>query len=341
MALRIWKQSPVEYWRADSPVKACFDVLRELQLLNQHVKATAISRAKGSGILLLPEEMVLPTSEVEIEGMDVDPFTLVLTEVLAAALKNPDSAAALVPIILRAPAEFIGLIRLLDLSTEFDAMVPELRNNAIRRLALGMDSPPEILLGSSESSSWSMWQVSEAEIRLHIRPMGNLIASSLTEGWLKPALAMIPMAEQTREGLDRIGIYADYSALNVRPDVGQDAAALHAAHLISDDAYVHILGLGEKEKPTSRDVEYQLLLEIIRTNPQLAPWAIDSLNERFGFNFPKPPDPNAAPAENGTPPNLPPTGTAPMIPGERSVAKQTKAVKAEPIDGDTNNNEGV
>lgn len=348
MAIRVWRQAPQEYWKADSPVRACFGVLREIDLLNQHVHASAISRLKGSGILAIPEEMTLPVPEVEVEGIEADPFVAVLTEVMSLAIRNRDSAAALVPIILRGPAEFISAIQHIDFSTGFDDLVPELRNNALRRLALGMDAPPEILLGSAESSSWSMWQISEAQLRLHIKPLAFLIAGSLTEGWLKPALEQVPMADQTRESLSRLVIWPDFSALNIRPDVGTDAAALHSEQLISDEAYRHILGLGENEKPTNKELEFQVLLHLVRSNPQLAPYALKALKADFDIPFPdmddaltigQGDDPSQGGEGIGSPAKPTQPGTAPKIPGQRSTERQAQAPKAEPSDGDSNNNQ--
>lgn len=348
MAIRIWKQSPQEWWKADSPVKACFSVLREIEMLNQHVLATGASRLKGAGILAIPDEMTLPMPEIELEGIEVDPFVATLTEVMSIAIKNRDSAAALVPIILRGPAEFIAMIQHIDFSTEFDQLVPELRNNALRRLALGMDAPPEILLGSAESSSWSMWQISEAQLRLHIKPLAHLIAGSLTEGWLRPSLDQVPMADQTRENLDRLVIWPDFSALNIRPDVGADAAALHEQQLISDDAYRHILGLGDNEKPDNKEFVFQVLMFLVRSNPQLAPYAIKALKENYDLPFPEvdealavgqPEPPEGGLPGIGTAPKPPTPGTAPKIPGQRSQAKQSQGPSAPQADGEPNNNQ--
>lgn len=346
MAIRIWKQNPQEWWRADSPVKSSLSVLRELELLNAHVQATCLSRLKTAGILAVPEEFTIPGAEVEVEGEDTDPFTAILTQVMELAIKNPGSAAALVPIIMRGPAEYINTIKLIDFGTEFDSMITDLRNNAIRRLALGLDAPPEVLLGSAESSSWSMWQISEAQLRLHIRPLANLIADSLTVGWLRPALEGLPLADQTKESIPRVGIYADFSQLQIRPDVGADAQALYDHFEIGGDTFRHIVGLGEGEKPTPKELEYQILLFLIKSNPQMAPWAIKALKEQFEIPFPDAeesmavgqPAPPPVPPGVGTPPKAASTGTAPKIPGPRSTDKQTATPKAEPADGDSSNN---
>lgn len=362
-SIRIWKESPESMWHSDSPVKSAFTVLREIDLLDQHVHASAISRLKSAGILVIPEELTLPGDEVEIEGLDTDPFVRVLVEVMELAIKNRDSAAALVPIILRGPAEFLPQVRLIDFTTPFDQQVAELRDNALRRLALGMDAPPEVLLGSSSSAGWSMWQVSESQLRLHIKPLAQLIARSLTTGWLHPALKSLPLADQTRESINNIAIVPVFDALTIRPDVGQDAAALYSEGLIGGDTYRHIVGLSDNDEPSAKDLEYMIYMLTIKSNPAMAAWAIKGLEEHFGIDFidaegaqavggagdseadmrkanaeADKAEAEAKAAATGTPPAQTTPGSAPVIPGARSKAKQTAAPKAPPADGDANNN---
>lgn len=353
LPVRIWRPSPEYWWRADSPVYSAFNVLQEIDLLDAHIKATAVSRLKSAGILFIPEEFTLPGDEVEIDGEDGDPFVRVLTEVMALAIKNRDSAAALVPIILRGPAEFGQYIRLIDFNSIFDQHVSELRSEAIRRLALAMDTPPEILLGSGSSSGWSMWQVSEATERMHVRPLAHLICASLTEGWLKPALAELPLADQTKEGIDKLVVWPDFTQLRIQIDPSADVNALYQNLAISGDVYRHHLGFGEDDVPTTEEVGYELLLQIIKTNPQMAPWAIKALNQDYGFTFPDPSEiatnkgliSGNVSAEQvatkgsaqGTPKAPPALGTAPKIPGDRSRAKQSTPPTPTDIQAENNN----
>jgi hypothetical protein len=357
LPVRIWRPSPEYWWRADSPVFSAFNVLQEIDLLDAHIKATAVSRLKSAGILFIPEEFTLPGDEVEIDGEDGDPFVRVLTEVMALAIKNRDSAAALVPIILRGPAEFGQYIRLIDFNSLFDQHVSDLRSEAIRRLALAMDTPPEILLGSGSSSGWSMWQVSEATERMHVRPLAHLICASLTEGWLKPALNEMPLADQTKEGIDKLVVWPDFTQLRIQIDPSADVNALFQNHAISADVYRHHLGFGEDDVPTPTEVGYEVLLDIIRTNPQMTPWAIEALNKNYGFDFPKPDQlatnkgiqtgtVSAEQAESkaiapgsatGTPPKPAAPGSAPKIPGQRSRDKQSTPPTPTDIKGENNN----
>ncbi|MEV4968640.1 hypothetical protein AB0K58_30785 [Streptomyces sp. NPDC053808] len=68
-------------------------------------------------------------------------------EVAETAYKEPESAAATVPIILEVPAEMIGDIKRLTFESDFDSLSKELREECIRRFATGLEMPAEILLG--------------------------------------------------------------------------------------------------------------------------------------------------------------------------------------------------
>lgn len=343
-AIRIYRSHPQYWWKADSPVKSAFGVLNELELLDKHVRATAISRLAGAGLLVLPEELTLPGGEVETEGLETDPFVRVLTEVMSLAIKNRDSAAALVPIILRGPAEFLEKIQRIDFSTAFDDRIEELRNAALRRIALGLDAPPEILLGSEQSSSWSMWQVSESYLRIHIKPLAHLITSAITAGWLAPELE--------KAGVDATGIviWPDLSGLRVAMDPSADAKALYDENLIDGAAYRHLLGFGEEEAPTPKELEYQILLQLLKTNPQLAPYALKALKDDFGIPFPSVDEALTLGLDGSSEPSgpvaLPDTrkpaapGSAPVIPGQRSRDKQSSAPPKSALNSpDPNNNE--
>lgn len=317
--IRIWKPAPDAYWKADSAVMAAFGVLGEIELLDAHIRSTALSRLRGAGLLAIPEEITLPGSEEAVEGEESDPFIRSLVEVMALAIKDPASAAALVPIIIRGPAEFIDKIQHFDFSTLFDSQVVTLRDAAIRRLALGLDAPPEILLGSSDASSWSMWQVASATIESHIKPLGHLISGSLTAGGI--------LSEWDAEG---VVVWADFSGLRVVTDLGADLQAAHDRGLISDEAFVRELGLNTADMPTAKQTEYQLLVDLVKNNPGLAGWAVGVLKDDFKIPFSSLPPEAQAPAPAPAPVAIGPgpgeapgaVGTAPVIPGDRSQEKQ-------------------
>lgn len=342
LAVRIWRPDPQYHEKADSPVKAAFTVLRELDLLDKHVAATAISRLAGAGVYWIPDEITFPAEEVETEGVEVDPFVRHLTEVMSLAIKNQDSAAAVVPIIIRANADAIKDIRHDTFSTPFDEKVPELRLTALRRLALGMDVPPEILLGQAQSTSWSAWQTDESTLRVHLVPLLTLIASSLTVGWLQPLLAEIPLSDVQRADAENLVVYFDYSNLKIRQDISGDAQALYDRHEIDANALRLATGYSSNSKPDDKELARQILLSLVRNNPNLAGYAINALRENFGLDeLPEACDFACEPAQGRPPSGEPAETTEPStpLPGDRSQDKQTDPPPVPAIDGDQGNNE--
>lgn len=361
VAVRIWREHPKLRWDADSPVKGSFEVLKELDMLNQHVIASGSSRLVGAGLLCIPEEMDLPGSDMETEGTEVDQFVALLIEIMGMAKKNPESAAARIPIILRGEGEAISKIQHFDFSTEFSNMVPELRMGAIRRLALGMDVPPEILLGSEQSNSWSAWQTDESTLRVHLIPLLQLIASSLTEGWLRPMLEALPLSDAQKEEIPKIVIHYDVSNLKIHQDVSGDAQSLYDRYELDADHLRIALGYGADSAPDNKEVARQILMALVKSgDPQLVPYAIEGLRDNFGIDLlPKPPMVNGQPVAprvtekigdpaTGSPLSpktpgphaAPDTKTTPVtgpLPGKRSQAKQVSPPPV-PKTGDQSNN---
>ena len=245
-----------------------------------------MSRLAGAGLMVIPDEIDLPNADMEMEGTEVDKFVALLTEVMGLAIKNRESASALIPIMLRGPAEYIDKIQHFDFSTAFAAEVPTLREGAIRRLALGMDIPPEVLLGSSQSTSWSAWQTDESTLRVHLIPLLQLIASSLTVGWLRPALETLPLTDAQKEQIPNLVVHFDVSNLKIRQNISGDAEALFDRFEIDADALRLATGYGPDSAPDNKELAFQILLALIRgDNPQIVPYALTALRENFGLDL--------------------------------------------------------
>ena len=344
-AVRIWRSHPRRWEIADSPTLSAFTVLREIDLLDQHVHASAISRLAGAGVWLLPDEMTFPADEVDTEGIEIDPFIKNLVEVMSIAIKNPESAAARVPIILRGPMEAVSAAKdgWMTFETPFAEAVPELRNVALRRLALGMDVPPEVLLGMSESTQWSAWQTDESTVRLHTVPLLQLIVNSLTVGWFRP------MLKKARTGLtdaeiDRLTIWFDISNLQVRPSKTEESQALYDRFEVGGDTLRITTGFTDAEKPTKEELGIQVLFHLLRNDPTLSPYAINALVEKGVLDLPAAPDPLAlgnlheAPGPEGAAEVRDLEDTA-GLPGQRSKDKQGSPPPTPSAKGDDSNNE--
>lgn len=367
LPVRIWRSHPKWWWDADSATRSSFSVLREIDLLDQHVHATAVSRISGAGILGIPDELTLPGDEDSIDGPSADNFVKYLTKVMSTAIKNRDSAAALVPIVIRGPGELIKMIQHWDFSTKFDERVPELRTLALKRLALGMDVPPEILMGMGNTNHWSSWQTDESTVRLHIQPIMQLICNSLTDGYLRPMLETISLPNSVDP--KKLVIWFDTSKLRVQSSVSADSQQNYDRFEINGETLRNRTGFGQEDAPSDKELAKMILLKLLsNSNPAMAPYAIDALRD-IGIPLPdaKPikldvPQGNVlddqgniieeaqSKAANPIPTNpnyQPPAGSpkpaqtsqTPSLPGKRSQAAQTSPPPVPPANGDGSRNQ--
>jgi hypothetical protein len=141
---------------------------------------------------------------------------------------------------------------------------------AIRRLAIAMDFPPEVLLGMGETNHWTSSSIGETAIGQHVRPALDLILGAITIGYLEPALAAIGLDPQA------FALVADTTPLTQRPDRTEPATVGYDRGLVSGDAWRASAGFAEADAPVERAARYRLL-EVLRCSvlPRWCParWA--------------------------------------------------------------------
>ena len=150
--LRIWRSHARRWWLADSPGHHALPVLVELEALTKGVLATIDSRLAGSGILLIPNEFTFPPAANA--DPDMEPLTAALIEAMITPLQNPESAASVVPFVIRGAAEHMDKAKHLQFAQNLDTQITPLREAALRRLAISLDTPPEALMGMGASNHW-------------------------------------------------------------------------------------------------------------------------------------------------------------------------------------------
>jgi hypothetical protein len=155
-----------------SPTIAAMPTIRHLILLGNLARAAARNRIAQRKVLVYPSELRFP------EGVD---FGEDLQRTLTAGISDEYSAAAVAPPVIESPAEYKDGWFTLDLTTDWDERLPELTDHAIRRLALQMDMPPEVMLGMGDANHWSAWQVEEATYRAHVAPLAVPVANTLRD----------------------------------------------------------------------------------------------------------------------------------------------------------------
>lgn len=242
VAIRVWKQSPRKRERATSPVIRAIAVLEELRLLNAAVAAIARSRITGRGVLLIPAGTRFPGIQSQ-QGAD-DSLLDTFIEVASTAIREPESAAATVPIVLEVPGDLIQGVKWLQFTSEFDALAIQLRDEAIRRFATGADVPAEVLLGMGDMNHWGAWAITAEALKMGAEPRLALVCQAITQEWLQPLLA----AEGDPEA-DEIIIWYDTSSLRSSSNKGASALEAFKEGLINDNAARRELGFTDADAP--------------------------------------------------------------------------------------------
>lgn len=242
VAIRVWDPHPRRHIEADSPVRSSLVVLEELRLLNAAVAAAARSRLVGRGVLFMPNNVTFPTAP----GQEAqDDLVDVFMEVASTAYRDPESAAATVPIILQIPGEAIGQIQHLKFESGFDEIAIKLRDECIRRFATGLETPPEVLLGMGSLNHWGAWLASAEGVRLGVEPRLTLVANALTTQWLRPLLE----AQGATDAAEWL-VWHDTSQLRVQANRAATALEAFQAGLISAAAARRETGFNETDAPT-------------------------------------------------------------------------------------------
>lgn len=264
--IRIWRPHPRKAFEADSPTRASLPVLRELLGLTMHIGAQIDSRLAGAGLLLFSTEAsaALKRAAGLSEDASEDPLMDALTTAMMTPISDRESASALVPLVVTVP-DPEKAVKYLTFSTELDKEARQLREEAIRRLALSQDAPPELLLGTGSMNHWGAWLVMEETVQTHLVPPLALFCDALTEQYLRPVMAALGY-----DDLEEYSVWYDVDHLVVRPNRMQDAKDAHALGIISDEALRDTLGFDEADSISVEESAHGLVLDLIAKAPSLA-----------------------------------------------------------------------
>ena len=277
MAIRVWTPHPMDPMKADSPVRSNLSTLREIERASQTVQAVMASRLAGNGILMLPSDITFPPPEdADPAASTADTFMQVLGEAMLTPIDQPDSPAAVVPIVVTAPGENIKEARHIRLSDELTEQIRLTRDNAVRRFALGMDIPAEVLTGMTEANHWNAWLVDESSVKAHIEPLLAVIANAVTTGYLWHA---------DPSAVDTHFVAADTSAIRLRPNRSREAIDLYDRGSLSREALLRETGFDASDAPEPAAFREWLLTKIAlgSTSPEQTQAAAEKLGVGLGM----------------------------------------------------------
>jgi hypothetical protein len=321
LVTRVWRPHKRWHYKADSPARAARVKMRELELINRYITSQFLSRLASAGVLLLPNEVTFPVREEFADAPD--PFVAEWIEIAAEAIRTPGTAAAVVPIPIKVPAEYVDKIKHVDFTLQLDEKILDKRDSAIKGLATMLNMPAEVLLGMGDVNHWGQWMLEESALKTHIAPDAELICLAVTQGYLQPRLR----ASGVQDWANWVAWY-DMSELALRPDRSDDAIQLYDRLEINGAALRRETGFAESDKPTAEELKEQGLKVIIKTLPS---GAGSALSELTGETVTIQPVAAAPPGETSEQPEPPPEEerTAPDPADSQAAAEAARQAAAE------------
>lgn len=318
LLIRCWTPHPRRTLWADSSVRAAIPVLRKIETTMKRSFAELDSRLTGAGALIFPQNIDFPRGDGVPSG--VDGLAQIFMNTAATSIQDRASSEAMVPIIITAPPDSVDKIKHLTFWSELSDKIQEMEDASIRRLAVNLDIPPEVLMGTGDTNHWNAWAVEESTIKIFIEPVLQRIAEALDHGYLDAALEFMKLDPEKYT-------YAfDISPLTVPPDRTADALQMHGADVISDEALRRAGDFTDEDAPSPEEQVRRLLAQAIPTKPELL--ENKAVQKLFGIDLDLSglaPAPPVAPGDSATPdpadPEEPPeTATA----GDAAAAEVTK-----------------
>lgn len=265
---RLFRRHPSFSSWADSPVKAVLDLYALLRMLTLAGNAEAQSRAANRGLLYIPDELTFGPADAQDGQEDplVDPVMQELIDAANAAIRDPGSASAMVPILLRGPGllptgagtsvPMADLLKWMQLGPEDSYRAIDAWEKVIARIGNGLDLPGTIVTGEARNH-WGDWLVDEQGFRQHVAPVCEKFGGDLTSAYLRPAARAALI-----ENWENVGIGYDPAEAVNHPDQVATAKDMHDRLVISDETYREAGGYGEQDAPDDEELERRTLVKI-------------------------------------------------------------------------------
>ena len=276
---RVWKSHPRYSQEADSSLRGLLDLCAELLLLNRTFRATARSRL-NAGALYLPDGLSVAASpdpdypydedgnynQVYNPEEAADEFEDQLIDAMTTPIKDEDSASAVVPLIIRGPAELGDKIKQFKFERSFDPALAERSDRVLERIMQGLDVPKDIVSGLANVKYSNALQIDESLYKAHIEPLMLLIADAFTVMYLRPYLIANGYAEAE---VNRLVIWYDPSLVATRNDRAEDADNGFDRMAVSLDTWRRAHGFSDQDAPSPTEMALRLIIEKGAISPEL------------------------------------------------------------------------
>lgn len=285
---RIWNQHPRFSADPDSSLRSVLADCEELILLARLMRVAARSRL-NAGILFIPDTLTSagrtigsnnPDDEAEVDE-DLDEFDKDLYDSITAPVSQEDNAAAIVPLVVRGPADEIKSVNYIQMARDVSGALETRSQTVLNRVLQGINAPKE-LGGAGQSTGAARYSqmLDEQSYKALVEPLALMFSDAVTEIYLQPLLkADIQIQEWAKEDptiMDQVGrIVCWYDPSEVVTSIDQSAAATTGlnANILSQSAWLKANGFSDNDAATDDELAKRLLLR----QPALPPTIVQQL----------------------------------------------------------------
>ncbi len=277
---RIWRSHPRYSDEADSSLRGLLDLCAELLLLNRTFRATARSRL-NAGALYLPDGLSVAAQgdgdfpldyDSEIDPVAFTPeeaedeFEEQLIDAMTTPIRDEESASAVVPLIIRGPAELGDAIKQFKFERSFDPALAQRADRVLERILQGLDVPKDVVTGLANVKYSNALQIDESLYKAHIEPLMLLLVDSFTAVYLRPYLIANGFPE---DEVRKLVVWYDPSAVATRNDRAADADAGFDRNAVSYNTWRRAHGFSDADAPDAKELTIRMLFERGMMTPEL------------------------------------------------------------------------
>lgn len=267
--MRLWVPDPRFKEFADAPMRSMIELCMEIVLNGRERRAASRSRAAANGILLIPNGMTLSrvTTEEDEDEPDSNSFVGDLMAGMLAPINNEGDAGAVVPMVIQGDSEDLKGVRQVSLEREDSETLLAKLDNALGRLATGLDMPADLINGLGDTNHWTGWLIDQSTYRYHLDPRCRTIADSLTQGYLWPQLRA--RGQFSLEEITSVQVWFDAGNLTENPSRGTDAKDAYDRGAIGPGSLRDALGFTEDDAPSDEEL-FRMIAVKAGMDPQTA-----------------------------------------------------------------------
>lgn len=276
---RIWQRDPEYTFLSDSSVRSILDLYGQLTLAQLAVQARLQSRISNAKVMLIADELDFPAPDGQNnEDPQADALATRLAATFVQPIKEPGTASAVAPPMIRVPADMIAAgsaMAVIDVAKADETYQEiQLRDELRNRISLGVDLPAEIMLGKGDANHWSGWAIDDDAWKSHLKPPVISFSDDIGRQYLRPIArqegklaadgsytgkaAMKDADGGQEEVTGTLVVWYDESEVVNHPDRAEDMRQGYKDGVIGPAKYREAIGADPIDAPTEEEIPQML-----------------------------------------------------------------------------------